>query len=715
VTRRRLGPGAVALLCGLAAIVLFVGTLMAYGRRELFDTGRFTERSLEVVHEDVVRELLADTLTRQALESGSPDLVALRPLSEATISRLIDSGAVDPALSFAISEAHRSAFTPGGSPLVLSLRDVVVVARGVVAAVSPGAELPTSGAATQVTVTDRDGTRALRIAEQVRWLGVALPILAMLLLAIAVALARDRRRAATACGLALVSAGLLVALTVAIVKPLVLAGTEGDSRAVAEAVWGGLVGDLGWWGVALLVAGAVLVAAATSVIPAGDVGGAVRRVRGVLLATPPGGLGVAVRVGRAVVAITLGVLAIADPAAGLRLVMLGVGTVTIAWGASEILRLTAPAESAGAATEALRRRAGGSAAALTAGLAIVATLGLGVVALATGGGEAPPPGPRPCNDHPELCDRRLDEVAMVTTHNSMSVAKDPGWFNAHHYNTLEDPLDGGARGLLIDTHLGRQTNRAGFGGTKLVETDLSGTSREALVEEIGVEAVVAAERLSGRILYGEEVDDSRLFLCHGLCEIGATDVVEEYRRIRRWLVDHPDQVVVMVIQDAAPIETDVAAIEAAGLDDLAWPERLTPATPMPTLRQMIDAGKTILISHESEATGGPDWYQPTYSITQETPYLFSTVAEISSAASCAPNRGTPDAPLFLLNHWLDKQPVQPSQSEQVNPSDVLLARARLCQSERGKLPNLVAVNFVEIGDTAAVVDALNGVETAPAP
>lgn len=243
--------------------------------------------------------------------------------------------------------------------------------------------------------------------------------------------------------------------------------------------------------------------------------------------------------------------------------------------------------------------------------------------------------------------------------------------------------------------------------------DLSDTSREALVAEIGEAAVAAAEELSGRILYRESVDTPKLYLCHGLCELGATDAVEEFRRIRQCLDDHSDQIVVIVIQDEATIEQDVAAIEGAGLDEQAWPERLTPDSPLPTLRQMIDAGKTAVIMHQSAGNAGPTWYQSAYSITQETPYLFRDVAAISSLASCVPNRGPGGAKLFLLNHWLDEQPVRAGQADAVNRREVLLPRARLCRSERGRFPNLVAVNFVEIRDAASVVDELNGIVEEP--
>lgn len=710
---RRCGPGVVTLICTLAAIVLFVGTLMAYGRRQVLDTGAFTKRAVDVLHEEPVRRMVAETLTRHAIEAGSPDLVAVRPLLEGTVSRLLGSGELDGILSRATAEAHRSLFSSRGSPVVLSLADALVVAQGVVAAVRPGTRLPNATTAGQVTVAERDDTKALRVAKKVRWLGFVLPIMAIALLWAAVLLARERRRAVAAAGLAITSAGLLVVLAVAIVRTVVVGQFDGDAADVARASWKGIVGGLANWGLVLIGAGALIAAGAASILPAGDVAGRLARLKRLALATPAGTRGTFVRIFRACAAIGVGILAVTDPQTTLRLVFLAAGAIAIMWGLTELLGLSRRAD--GTAPDemtAVRRRAGRAAARLTAGVGAAAVVGLGAVALATGGGgSAPPPVPLPCNGHPELCDRRLDEVSLVATHNSMSVARNPGWFNAHHYNPIVDQLDGGVRGLLIDTWLGQQTVRDGFGGTRRVQTDLSDTSREALVEEIGPEAVAAAERLSGRILYGQAVPKPTLYMCHGLCEVGATDAVAEFTRIRRWLDDHPDQVIVIVIQDQSTIARDVAAIEAAGLDDRAWPTRLTAADELPTLREMIDTGKTAVIMHESSGQDGPAWYQSAYAITQETPYLFRDVAAISSRRSCVPNRGPADARLFLLNHWLDLQPVRASQAEEVNRRSVLLERARLCRSVRNRVPNLVAVNFAEIGDTAAVVDELNGVRT----
>ncbi|MFN8516640.1 MAG: hypothetical protein U0232_31805, partial [Thermomicrobiales bacterium] len=76
---------------------------------------------------------------------------------------------------------------------------------------------------------------------------------------------------------------------------------------------------------------------------------------------------------------------------------------------------------------------------------------------------------------------------------------------------------------------------------------------------------------------------------------------------------------------------------------------------------------------------------------------------------CAPNRGVVDAPLFLLNHWVARQPPDPGDAAIVNTYEFLLARARQCQQERGRLPNLIAVDFYQIGDLLRVVDELNNI------
>jgi hypothetical protein len=70
----------------------------------------------------------------------------------------------------------------------------------------------------------------------------------------------------------------------------------------------------------------------------------------------------------------------------------------------------------------------------------------------------------------------------------------------------------------------------------------------------------------------------------------------------------------------------------------------------------------------------------------------------------------PDAPLFLINHWVTTAPVQrPSDAARVNAYDALLGRAEACMRIRDHLPTLLAVNFYKEGDVFRVADRLNRV------
>jgi hypothetical protein len=113
--------------------------------------------------------------------------------------------------------------------------------------------------------------------------------------------------------------------------------------------------------------------------------------------------------------------------------------------------------------------------------------------------------------------------------------------------------------------------------------------------------------------------------------------------------------------------------------------------------------------------GAAPWYQLAYQrLTEETPYTFPRVAQLTDPAklpaSCEANRGPARASLFLVNHWISTDPLpRPSDAAKVNAYDPLLARMRDCARLRRHTVNLVAVNFYLEGDVFRVVDRLNGV------
>jgi hypothetical protein len=310
-----------------------------------------------------------------------------------------------------------------------------------------------------------------------------------------------------------------------------------------------------------------------------------------------------------------------------------------------------------------------------------------------------------CNGHRELCGRRLDMVALAATHNSMAAASDPGWFFAQQQKGIAAQLDDGIRGLLIDTHYGVRTPRG-------IKTDLAaeGSTRAKLVAAVGEPFVAAAERLRGRIGYKGSGPPS-VFLCHGACEVGATPVVPALEAVRDFAVRHPREVIVLSIEDKVTPADTVDAFRRSGLLPLVYTGPSGP--PWPTLGSLVDSGHRIVVFGEKE-TGDVPWYRPQFKYVQDTPFGFRSVADLEAPSSCAPNRGPGDAALFLLNHWVDTPPAnRPSNAAVVNRYGALLGRARRCEQERRRLPNLLAVDFYKTGDVLRVADALNGVGPAP--
>jgi len=124
------------------------------------------------------------------------------------------------------------------------------------------------------------------------------------------------------------------------------------------------------------------------------------------------------------------------------------------------------------------------------------------------------------------------------------------------------------------------------------------------------------------------------------------------------------------------------------------------------------ANQRLFVMGEHQ-TGDIPWYHPAFQVLQETPYTFHTPEDFS----CKANRGDKDSPLFLINHWIETTPApRPSNAVLVNREDVLLARARQCQKERGKFPNVIAVDFAATGDVVRAAAVLNGLEQEkPAP
>jgi hypothetical protein len=311
-----------------------------------------------------------------------------------------------------------------------------------------------------------------------------------------------------------------------------------------------------------------------------------------------------------------------------------------------------------------------------------------------------------CNGYLELCAKRLDEVTLPTTHNAMGSAQ--ALFLAPNQGVdMLNQLDSGIRGMQLDAYLGQRNDD----GT--VRTDLAPKAVEAAEAKIGAEGLRAAQRLAGSVAFGPVQGKKQLYLCHVLCELGALEAVPAFRQIRDWMDRNPREVLMFVIEDAAPTAAIKQGLEDSGLAAYASDVQVGDGKPFPTLEQMIDSGKRLWVMAEEkgDATG---WYRRAYDEMQETPFAFTSVGLLRSTTSCRPNRGGTTPPLFLMNHWVESWPPRPRDADVVNKLPFLLTRAHECERQRDRVVNMLAVDFAERGDVLAAATSLNGLKSGPA-
>ena len=114
---------------------------------------------------------------------------------------------------------------------------------------------------------------------------------------------------------------------------------------------------------------------------------------------------------------------------------------------------------------------------------------------------------------------------------------------------------------MLDLHYGISTPRG-------VATDLSAETQNHAksIAQVGAKFVAAAERVRNRI-GRNPAGDRQVFLCHAFCEVGATKAVVALSAMHRFLVRHPEEVVVLSIEDDISAADTAAAIRSSGLVD----------------------------------------------------------------------------------------------------------------------------------------------------
>jgi hypothetical protein len=693
-------------LAAVAAVALLGAVVTGYATRTFFDADQFAARATAALDDDAVASQAASRVADQ-LVAAEPNLVAVQPVLQSVVGGIVSSGAFQGVFRAGVADLHRAVFEHDENTVTLTLADIGATLRGTLAALDPklAKKIPP-----QQSLTLVDGelpaplAAAVSIADTIRWLPLLLLLAALACGAGAVRLATDARNGWVAVGATISLVAVLGVVGLHAIEAIVLTSIDSSSgRDAASGIWDAFLDDLETAMILVAVIGAVIAAAASSLLRPVDVAAQARRAWEVLTKVPTTPRWRAVR---GIALIVVGILIVLRNDAFLSLLATLIGLYVAYAGVSELMRLTTASPD-----EAPDDRRRGRATLVAVGLTAAVIFGAGAIFIGVGGlsERSLAITTKGCNGSEVLCDRPLDQVAMAATHNAMSAASNPGWFFAQQEKGIAQQLRDGIRGLLIDAHYGVETKD---GTIKTDLSDVSNSEREALESEIGPDALDAALRIRDRIVSSPEVGARGVYLCHGFCEVGAIPLDRSFGEIRDFLAANPNEVMTIVIEDYVEPADIAAAAQRTGLLDYIYKGPIT--EPLPTLRQMIDSGGRVLMLAENRAGGDTiPWYHLAYDeLVQETPYSFHSPAQLTDPdllpASCKPNRGPADAPLFLVNHWIDTSPApRPSNAAKVNTRKAILNRVEFCQQQRDLLADLVAVDFYREGDVFGAVDELN--------
>jgi hypothetical protein len=687
-----------------ASLLALVGGVTLYLREEVLDSSAFADRTVEAVHQPTVQHVVARQITVRVIEPGLPDLIAGRPLISSAVRVAVTSKPFASVIRLAALHGHRLLFERHGGNAVFDIADAGSVISSALRKISPklASELPKRAEAVLLTLRKRSfASTTLRVAEAVRLLGFLLPPLALALFLMAIVIAPDRRRALTRSALGVGVTGVVFAIAFALFRRYVVSDARGagelsnaDVRGALDELWGAYLGDLMTWTLVLTAIAWVLAAASSSVLAPYSPGEGIARLR----AWAPHPASNRGRAARGALVLAVGVFVVLKPTLALRIVAVLGGFLLVYGGLGELLSAIAPAQPRVRRRLRIARRQ----LVAVAGLAAACAAAIGIAFALTGGAsKAQARTAMACNGYPQLCTRRLDEVVFAGTHNSMSAADSPGWLIANQDRTIAQQLNDGIRLFKISTHYGVKTPSG------QVYTDIAAAGKRVnrVAERLEPSARVALQRLSRSLHRGSPNGTRDIWLCHSLCELGATRMLDFLSVIHRFLKLNPDQVIILFDEDYVSERDLRGTFERAGL--FSRLARLQAGQPLPTLADLIQSRHNIVVFAQDPTSGRYPWNTAGFSWIQDTPLGAKKPGEFT----CKLNRGYSTNPLLMMNDWADIFPPRPTPNVPLVQRSFILQRARQCDQQRGRIPNLILTDFYNRGQVVQAVAELNGVAT----
>ena len=682
------------LATGLTAVV-------AYLTRTVLDEDAFSNRIVAALEEPDVSAYVAQRIADAAV-AANRDRTGIRPVIAAFAEVVVNTAPFHALVRRAAREAHQLAVSEGGQDVLLSIPDVGVLLRGTLQSVSPeiAQRIPTDvRTVIEMQFTGAGATQVVAVMHAAGWVRMIARfglITGMLVIMLSVVIATERRQAVLNAGIGLLAVAAVLALVVPLGR-VALTGAVGDPslRGAVGGLWRTFAGGLLNWAIGLAAAALMVMTGVTALLDRPEVSDLARRGLS-QFATRQSSRGR--EAGRLAALIVLGAFAIAAPLATLTTMFVATGALTLVSAVHGLVGLVAPhrqGADAGAASLRLNPVLAIAVACVTITAAGLGGAGLALRSRTPDAAAATTGVAMQCNGAVALCDRRLDEITLAGAHNAMGSSDDPHWLFPNQDADVRGLLRLGVRAFMLDVWHGHVVEGR-------VKTDFASEEQRAKYEvAIGPEAFAAAMSVRDRLM--GEGGPIGLYMCHGFCELGAVPFDTALAQLKTFLVRHPHEVVLLILEDHVPAAEVAAAFESQGLTPYLYDGPTQ--GPFPTLRQMIARHQRLFVMAENQRGDFP-WYHSAFEAVQETPYTFHAPEDFS----CQPNRGDDANPLFLMNHWIETTPApRPSNAELVNAEAALLERAHLCQHERGKLPNIIAVDFAATGDVVRAAAVLSGV------
>lgn len=283
-----------------------------------------------------------------------------------------------------------------------------------------------------------------------------------------------------------------------------------------------------------------------------------------------------------------------------------------------------------------------------------------------------------CNGLQSNCAKPIDQVTFPMVHNAHSSKAD--YFLAYNNNkNMEEALIAGYRGLMLDSCI------------------CDGSIGEYVQE----------------IFNGEDNGEAYLGFCHKSCDAGVRNPAQLLSNINSFLEVNENEVLILEFEINDDSLTNLfGAIEDSGLgkyvhvpstfnsDNYEWP----------TMQTLIDANeRLLLLAHGGEMQSCqtdkcPDILYK-YDYIQQTNWNDDTCDIMGNSKE--------DRGFFMMNHWMNNDASglpSPSNAAEFNTYESLRKRYERCDDDGGdgkRLPNIIAVDFWDVGDVLDFVRDVN--------